>query len=126
MLSRLLKAKFHRCVVTQAELHYEGSCAIDGLLLDLAGIREYEEIHMWNVTNGKRFSTYAIRGEEGSGIISVNGGAAHEADVVDLMIIATFGDFTEAEANAHKPRVVYANPDNTVSHMAYCIPVQVA
>jgi len=104
MLSRLLKAKIHRCVVTQAELHYEGSCAIDGLLLDLAGIREYEEIHMWNVTNGKRFSTYAIRGEEGSGIISVNGGAAHQADVGDLMIIATFGDFTEAEANAHKPR----------------------
>ncbi len=93
MLSRLLKAKIHRCVVTQAELHYEGSCAIDGLLLDLAGIREYEEIHMWNVTNGKRFSTYAIRGEEGSGIISVNGGAAHQADVGDLMIIATFGDF---------------------------------
>lgn len=126
MLSRLLKAKIHRCVVTQAELHYEGSCAIDGLLLDLAGIREYEEIHMWNVTNGKRFSTYAIRGEEGSGIISVNGGAAHQADVGDLMIIATFGDFTEAEANAHKPRLVYANPDNTVSHMANCIPVQVA
>lgn len=61
MLSRLLKAKIHRCVVTQAELHYEGSCAIDGLLLDLAGIREYEEIHMWNVTNGKRFSTSIVR-----------------------------------------------------------------
>ncbi|CAG2157715.1 unnamed protein product, partial [Oppiella nova] len=113
MLSRLLKAKIHRCVVTQAELHYEGSCAIDGILLDLAGIREYEEIHMWNVTNGKRFTTYAIRGEEGSGIISVNGGAALQADVGDLMIIATFGDFTNAEADAHKPRLVYANPDNT-------------
>lgn len=94
--------------------------------IGFSGIREYEEIHMWNVTNGKRFSTYAIRGEEGSGIISVNGGAAHQADVGDLMIIATFGDFTEAEANAHKPRLVYANPDNTVSHMANCIPVQVA
>ena len=94
--------------------------------MDLAGIREYEEIHVWNVTNGKRFATYAIRGEDNSGIISVNGGAAHQADVGDLVIIATFGDFTEAEANAHKPRLVYANPDNTVNHTANCIPVQVA
>lgn len=62
MLSRLLKCKIHRAVVTHAELHYEGSCAIDGVLMDLAGIREYEEIHVWNVTNGKRFTTYAIRG----------------------------------------------------------------
>ena len=89
MLSRLLKCKIHRAVVTHAELHYEGSCAIDGVLMDLAGIREYEEIHVWNVTNGKRFTTYAIRGEDNSGIISVNGGAAHQADVGDLVIIAT-------------------------------------
>ena len=109
MLSRLLKCKIHRAFVTHAELHYEGSCAIDGVLMDLAGIREYEEIHVWNVTNGKRFTTYAIRGEDNSGIISVNGGAAHQA-----------------EANAHKPRLVYANPDNTVNHTANCIPVQVA
>ena len=95
MLSRLLKCKIHRAVVTHAELHYEGSCAIDGVLMDLAGIREYEEIHVWNVTNGKRFTTYAIRGEDNSGIISVNGGAAHQADVGDLVIIATFGDFTK-------------------------------
>ncbi|WP_406612910.1 aspartate 1-decarboxylase, partial [Acinetobacter schindleri] len=115
-----------RAHVTHAELHYEGSCAIDGVLMDLAGIREYEEIHVWNVTNGKRFATYAIRGEDNSGIISVNGGAAHQADVGDIVIIATFGDFTEAEANAHKPRLVYANPDNTVNHTANCIPVQVA
>ena len=104
MLSRLLKCKIHRAFVTHAELHYEGSCAIDGTLMDLAGIREYEEIHVWNVTNGKRFTTYAIRGEDNSGIISVNGGAAHQADVGDIIIIATFGDFTEAEANAHEPR----------------------
>ena len=121
MLSRLLKCKIHRAVVT-----HEGSCAIDGVLMDLAGIREYEEIHVWNVTNGKRFTTYAIRGEDNSGIISVNGGAAHQADVGDLVIIATFGDFTEAEANIHKPRLVYANPNNTVNHTANCIPVQVA
>ncbi|MCJ8147123.1 MULTISPECIES: aspartate 1-decarboxylase [Acinetobacter] len=126
MQSRLLKCKIHRAIVTQAELHYEGSCAIDGALMDLAGIREYEEIYVWNVTNGKRFATYAIRGEDNSGIISVNGGAAHQADVGDIVIIATFGNFDEAEANRHKPRLVYANPDNTVSHTANCIPVQVA
>ena len=68
MLSRLLKCKIHRAHVTHAELHYEGSCAIDGVLMDLAGIREYEEIHVWNVTNGKRFATYAIRGEDNSDV----------------------------------------------------------
>ncbi|PZO88692.1 MAG: aspartate 1-decarboxylase, partial [Acinetobacter johnsonii] len=107
MLSRLLKAKIHRCVVTQAELHYEGSCAIDGLLLDLAGIREYEEIHMWNVTNGKRFSTYAIRGEEGSRMISVNGAAAHKAKVGDRVIICAYAHYSEAELVNFKPRMLY-------------------
>ena len=72
----LLKAKIHRASVTHAELHYEGSCAIDGRLLDVAGIREYERIEIYNVNNGERFATYAIRGEEGSGMISVNGAAA--------------------------------------------------
>ena len=75
---------------------------------------------------GKRFTTYAIRGEDHSGIISVNGGAAHQAEVGDIVIIATFGDFNEQEANAHQPRLVYANPDNTVNHTSNCIPVQVA
>lgn len=125
MLSRLLKCKIHRAVVTHAELHYEGSCAIDGVLMDLAGIQEYEEIHIWNVTNGKRFTTYAIRGENNSGIISVNGGAAHQADIKDIVIIATFGDFSEEEARIHQPKLVYANADNTVSHTANCIPVQI-
>jgi hypothetical protein len=77
MQLNLLKAKIHRATVTHAELHYEGSCAIDGRLLDIAGIREYEQIHIYNVNNGARFVTYAIRGEEGSGVISVNGAAAH-------------------------------------------------
>ena len=90
MQTHMLKCKIHRAVVTHAELHYEGSCAIDGKLMDLAGLLEYEQIQVWNVTNGKRFTTYAIRGEEKSGIISVNGGAAHQADVNDLLIIATF------------------------------------
>ena len=72
----LLKAKIHRATVTHAELHYEGSCAIDGRLLDISGIREYEQIHAWNVNTGQRFVTYALRAQDGSGIISVNGSAA--------------------------------------------------
>ena len=81
MQLNILKAKIHRATVTHAELHYEGSCAIDGRLLDISGIREYEQVHIFNVNNGQRFVTYAIRAEEGSGIISVNGAAAHRAQI---------------------------------------------
>ncbi len=91
MQLNLLKAKIHRATVTHAELHYEGSCAIDGRLLDVSGIREYEQIHIYNINNGERFVTYAIRGEQGSGIISINGAAAHLAQPGDLIIIAAYG-----------------------------------
>src|SRR5689334_24018996 len=93
----MLKAKIHRATVTHAELHYEGSCAIDGNLLDLSGIREYEQIHIYNVNNGERFSTYAIRADEGSGIISINGAAAHRAAPGDIIIIAAYGVYSDAE-----------------------------
>ena len=86
----LLKTKIHRATVTHSELNYEGSIAIDGLLLDATGIREFEQVHIWDVTNGARFSTYAIRADEGSGIISLNGGAARHVQVGDLIIIAAF------------------------------------
>src|SRR5687768_18552408 len=90
MQLNVLKAKIHRASVTHAELHYEGSCAIDGRLLDISGIREYEQIHIYNVNNGARFVTYAIRGEDGSGVISVNGAAAHCASPGDLVIICAY------------------------------------
>lgn len=122
----LLKCKLHRAVVTDAELHYEGSCAIDAELMDMAGILEYEAIDIYNVTNGNRFSTYAIRGEAGSKIISVNGAAAHLADVGDTLIICAYAGMDAAEAKAHKPKLVYLNPDNTVKGSANVIPVQVA
>jgi aspartate 1-decarboxylase len=96
----MLKAKIHRVTVTHAELHYEGSIAIDGLLLDASGIREYEQIHAWNINNGKRFVTYALRAEEGSGIISVNGSAAHRAKPGDLIIIAAFAQLSRGRAGA--------------------------
>lgn len=126
MQTTLLKCKIHRARVTQAELHYEGSCAIDGKLLDLAGLLEYEAIDIYNVTNGERFSTYVIRGEEGSGMISVNGAAAHKAGVGDILIIAAYGQYEKHELLNHKPKLVYCNEDNSVSHTANVIPVQVA
>lgn len=124
MQLNMLKAKIHRANVTQAELHYEGSCAIDGDLLDLSGIREYEQIHIYNVNNGERFSTYAIRGEEGSGVISINGAAAHRAQPGDIIIICAYGVYGEAEAATHKPTLVYVDRQNKVTHTKYSIAKQ--
>ena len=122
----MLKAKIHRATVTHAELHYEGSIAIDGTLLDAAGIREYEQIHAWNVNNGERFVTYALRAEEGSGIISVNGSAAHRAQPGDLVIIAAFVGMSEAEAVLFKPMLVYVDAQNRITHTNRSIPKQMA
>ena len=126
MLLTLLKAKIHRATVTHAELHYEGSCAIDGRLLDLSGIREYERIEIYNINNGKRFATYAIRGEDGSGIISVNGAAAHQAEPGDLVIICAYGACDEAEAARFKPTLVYVDRQNRMTHTNSTIPMQAA
>lgn len=122
----MLKAKLHQARVTHAVLDYEGSCAISGDLLDMAGIREYEQIQIYNIANGERFTTYAIRGEEGEGIISVNGAAAHKASVGDSIIICAYANFSEAELETFKPSMLYMNADNTVSHTANAIPVQLA
>lgn len=122
----LLKAKIHRASVTHAELHYEGSCAIDGLLLDTSGIREYEQIHIYNVNNGQRFVTYAIRADEGSGIISVNGAAAHRASPGDIVIICAYAQLSEAEAAHFKPTLVYVDAKNRMSHTKNSIPKQAA
>ena len=126
MQLNMLKGKIHRATVTHAELHYEGSIAIDGNLLDAAGVREYEQIHAWNVNNGERFVTYALRAEEGSGIISVNGSAAHRAQPGDLLIIAAFVSLSEAEAVLHKPRLVYVDADNRIVRTNTSIPKQMA
>ena len=93
----MLKSKLHRVTTTHSELHYEGSCAIDETLLEAADILENEQIVIWNVDNGERFTTYAIRAERGSGIISVNGSAARRAAPGDLLIIASFAVYEEAE-----------------------------
>ncbi len=122
----LLKAKIHRATVTHSELNYEGSVAIDGLLLDATGIREFEQVHVWDVSNGARFTTYAIRAEEGSGIISLNGGAARHVQVGDLVIIAAFASLDAAEADAFKPNLVYVDAANRITHTNHSIPTQAA
>lgn len=122
----MLKAKIHRATVTRAELHYEGSLAIDGRLLDAAGILEYEQIHVYNVANGERFVTYAIRAEEGSGEISVNGAAAHRARPGDLLIICAYATLSAGEASAFAPRLVYVDERNRITHLNRRIPLQAA
>ena len=122
----MLKAKLHRARVTHAELEYEGSCAIDGKLLDTAGIREYEQIEIYNVSNGERFTTYAIRAEEQSGIVSVNGAAAHKAHPGDIVIICAYVGLNQQELAAYKPTLVYLDADNHITHTRHTIPVQVA
>jgi aspartate 1-decarboxylase len=122
----LLKCKLHRARVTHAEVDYEGSCAIDEELLTLSGIREYEQIQIYNVTNGERFTTYAIRAESGSRVISVNGAAAHKAEPGDRVIICAYAAMSEAEADVHKPVLVYLNEHNRVTRTGDFIPAQVA
>ncbi|MAA73734.1 MAG: aspartate 1-decarboxylase [Salinisphaeraceae bacterium] len=122
----LLKAKLHRVCTTHAELDYEGSCAIDGDFLDAAGILDYEQIEIYNLGNGERFSTYAIRAEAGSRIISVNGAAAHKASVGDRLIICAYARMSEGEARSHKPRLVYFDETNQVIRTSNSIPVQAA
>ena len=122
----LLKAKLHQARVTHSELEYEGSCAIDSHLLETAGIREYEQIHIYNLANGERFVTYAIRAEAGSGIISVNGAAAHKANPGDRVIICSYAQLSQQEAVLFKPTLVYLDQNNHIKRTGDAIPVQVA
>ncbi len=126
MQRTMLKSKLHRVRVTHAELHYEGSCAIDELLLEAANINEYEQIHLYNVTNGERFSTYAIRAERHSGIISVNGAAAHKAQPKDIMIIASYANYQEIELQKFSPQLVYVDDQNRIQSQRNAIPAQAA
>ena len=124
MFRHLLKSKIHRATVSHCELHYEGSCAIDEDLLDAADIRENEQVHIWNIANGERFITYAIRGERGSGIVSLNGSAARRASVGDLVIIAAFGMVADDEAGPHAPRLVFVDSANRQTELRHGVAVQ--
>src|SRR5512137_50751 len=112
MRRTFFKSKIHRATVTHADLDYEGSVSIDEDLIDAAGIWEYEAVHVWNITRGTRLQTYAIRGERGSGIICINGAAAHLNRPGDMVILATFAELEESEARSHVPPVVLADAKN--------------
>lgn len=126
MQRTLLKSKLHRVRVTAAELEYEGSCAIDERLLEAADIREYEQIHLYNVTNGERFTTYAIRAQRGSGTISVNGAAARRAAVGDVLIIASYAGYGDVELAHYTPKLVYVDERNHVRRIGAHIAAQAA
>lgn len=119
----MLKCKLHRVIVTHSELDYEGSCAIDTELMAVAGILEYEQIEIYNITNGERFSTYAMKAEPGSSIISINGAAAHKATPGDLIIIAAYTLLNEQELKTFKPTLVYVDAKNNVTHTNTSIPI---
>lgn len=107
MLIEILKSKIHRVTVTEADLDYIGSVTIDVALMEAAGIIENQKVEIYNISNGERFATYAIRGERGSGIIGINGAAAHKAPVGSLIIIAAYAQMTPEEAAAWHPTVVF-------------------
>jgi len=112
MRRTLLKSKIHRATVTAADLHYNGSVTIDTDLLEAANIVEYERVDIYNITSGTRLSTYAIQGESGSGEICINGAAAHLMKPDDLVIIASYAEFDEAELSTHSPVVVHVDEQN--------------
>ncbi|MFO8004623.1 aspartate 1-decarboxylase [Thioalkalivibrio sp.] len=126
MMITLLKGKLHKARVTHCELEYEGSCAIDTRLLEAAGILPFEQIQIYNVDNGERLTTYAIEAEAGSGVISVNGAAAHKAAVGHRVIICAYGQLDAAEAREFTPNLVYLGSGNRIMHTGHQIPVQAA
>lgn len=122
----VLKAKLHKATVTHAEIEYDGSCAIDGDILDRANIHEYEQIDIYNIDNGERFTTYAIRAEDKSGIVSVNGAAAHKAKPGDRVIICSYIQLDNKELSRFKPTLLYLNQENKISCIKDHIPIQAA
>lgn len=126
MQRTMLKSKIHRATVTHSELGYEGSCAIDENLLDASDIREYQQIDIYNVSNGERFTTYAIRATRNSGTISVNGAAARKAAPGDILIIASYAVYNEVELQRHRPDLVYVDENNRIKGKRDNIPMQIA
>lgn len=110
----VFKSKIHRARVTHADLDYEGSVTVSGELMDAADILEHEQVHIWNVTRGTRLVTYALRGEDQSGVVCINGAAAHLASPGDVVILATFAEVDAAEARGWKPTVVLVDQHNAI------------
>lgn len=113
----MFKSKIHRATITQADVNYEGSITLDQDLLEAAGMLPYEQVHVWNVTRGTRLQTYTLVGERGSGVVCINGAAAHLMHPGDLVIIATFANMKEADAAKHEPTVVFVDGDNRIREL---------
>ena len=114
MQRTMLKSKIHRATVTQADLHYVGSVTVDEDLLEAADILPGEQVAIVDVTNGARLETYTIPGERGSGVLGINGAAAHLVKPGDLVILIAYGQMDDAEARTYRPRVVHVNADNKI------------
>lgn len=110
----MLTAKIHRATITEADLNYDGSLSIDSDLMESAGMMPFERVKVYNINNGERFETYAIKGKAGSGVIGLNGAAARKGHVGDLIIIATFGLYLEQELEQYKPTILLLDQNNTV------------
>lgn len=114
MRRTMFKSKIHRATVTDADLHYVGSMTIDPILMEAADILVHERIEIYNITNGERFATYAIEGERGKGEMILNGAAAHKARPGDLVIVASYAEFEEAEARTYEPKCVFVDEKNKI------------
>jgi aspartate 1-decarboxylase len=112
----MLKAKIHRATVTESDLNYEGSLTIDTTLMKKVGIKPFEQVKVYNINNGERFDTYAIEGDADSGVIGLNGAAARKGLVNDLVIIATYGLFSDEELVDYKPKIVLLDENNHIEH----------
>lgn len=113
----MFKSKLHQMVVTEANLHYEGSITIDQDLLDAADLLPYEKVQVVNITNGSRLETYTIPGERGSKVCCLNGAAARLTQVGDRIIVISYADMTPEEAKEHKPRVVVLDENNDITNV---------
>ena len=125
MMIKILKSKLHIALITETHIDYEGSCAIDSDLLDAADICEYEMIHIYNLNNGERFTTYAIKAEKNSGVITLNGAAAFKGNKNDLVIICSYIDLPKKELKKHSPKLIYFKKDsNQIDQIKSSIPTQ--
>jgi aspartate 1-decarboxylase len=114
----MMKSKIHRATVTESNLQYEGSVTIDEGLLEKADIQEYEQVQIYNITNGERFTTYAIKGGRDSGVICINGAAAHKAKKGDMVIIVSYGEYAGEELKSFEPKRVYVDEKNRARKVA--------
>ena len=122
----MLKSKIHRATVTDANLHYEGSVTIDPILMEAAGLLPYEQVHLLDIDNGARLTTYVIDGERGSGQMCVNGAAAHLIHRGDTIIAISYMTVSEDEAQQHEPKLIYVDEANNITRTGHAIEAAVA